>query len=699
MTTTTQVTFNVRRDNPKLGADLARAVKLGDVFGWQEVETAAIQNAIKSLHEVDTYWPGGSANAVPISWRRDTWTLLGKGHEKTTDGVAGVTPDRWITWVVLKHIATGLVLVRFNTQVLSSAWSTHKTKYRQGEWLKHVAALKRLTLAQSALRTRLVVGGGDINRHRHHYLGEAVVYDVPKTGGTHGKALYDYLTHIADPRITTSKVVVHRGFASDHEALAVTYTLDPTPVVKAPPRPKPKPVAAVINWLTKVTLGKDSSGRPLVVDRRTLAKLRVAEKALGFKFTIVQGSYRGNGGAEASAGTHDMGGVIDLRVWNLPASITPAEAVLALRKAGLIAWHRTKADGFDPHIHCIDYGNPRLAPSAARQVVAWEHGKNGLKNNRADTGPRVAIPKRVPTAKTVVAAVKAWRVGIDGVDISHHQSHKIDWAAAKRAGVKFAYLKATEGETVHDDFYARRRTECAKAGIVIGAYHFARPNKSGRDGTAEAKMFLKWAKVKPGDMLPVLDLEDNGGLGRAALTKWVGDFWGEVIRQTGQVGITYTSKNFPLNNAFGSLLWVPRYNNAMRLPGLPAPWKTWTIWQFSNGQDGIPRTVPGIGPCDINTLNRGVVLADLRLKPKGSATRTTPTPPVQRPVVVVKPTPNITAALDPRATPAEVKAALHLVSERGDTPVVRSTAVEGIGALKTLDRVKTVLAANERKAA
>ena len=145
-----------------------------------------------------------------------------------------------------------------------------------------------------------------------------------------------------------------------------------------------------------INLGQDTSGRPLVVDDRTLAKLRLAEERLGFTFTIVQGSYRGGEGAAASAGTHDDGGVIDLRTWNLPAHITPWQALVELRRAGLIAWYRTSAQGFDPHIHAVDYGNPSLHPSAAAQVRAWAMGKNGLANNGPDDGPKVPIPKAPP---------------------------------------------------------------------------------------------------------------------------------------------------------------------------------------------------------------------------------------------------------------------------------------------------------------
>lgn len=159
--------------------------------------------------------------------------------------------------------------------------------------------------------------------------------------------------------------------------------------------------------MARINLGRDTSGRPLVIDTRTRDKLRTAEAALGFEFTIVQGSYRAGSGAAASAGTHDGGGVIDLRTWNLPASISPHEAVGALRRAGFIAWYRHRGQGFDPHIHAIDYGNPWLHHSAAAQVRMWEQGFNGLASWGRDDHPVRNIPKAVP-AKRKAPKPKDW---------------------------------------------------------------------------------------------------------------------------------------------------------------------------------------------------------------------------------------------------------------------------------------------------
>lgn len=192
-------------------------------------------------------------------------------------------------------------------------------------------------------------------------------------------------------------------------------------------------------------------------------------------------------------------------------------------------------------------------------------------------------------------------VSVSGVDISHWQNGTIDYAKAKKAGVKWLYHKATEGTTYKDPNYAKRRAEAKANGLPFGAYHFARP-KIG-SATAEAKWFVKNASPKAGDMIPMLDLEVNDTkMTKAQLTGWVGNFLAELNKHKLKA-VIYTP--FDLNKSFGCLLWVARYNDSMIPPKVPEPWKTWDIWQFSNGELGKPDTIPGIGKCDINTARTG----------------------------------------------------------------------------------------------
>ena len=142
----------------------------------------------------------------------------------------------------------------------------------------------------------------------------------------------------------------------------------------------------------RISLGKDSSGRDCVVNRRTKQMLDAAETELGAPLTVVQGSYRAGSGAAASAATHDGGGVVDIRTWDLPArGLNVGDVVRELREVGFAAWYRTKAQGFDPHIHAVAIGDKQLHPSAAAQVTAYRKGRNGLASNGPDDGPKVSF--------------------------------------------------------------------------------------------------------------------------------------------------------------------------------------------------------------------------------------------------------------------------------------------------------------------
>lgn len=183
---------------------------------------------------------------------------------------------------------------------------------------------------------------------------------------------------------------------------------------------------------------------------------------------------------------------------------------------------------------------------------------------------------------------------VDGVDISHHQDQVIGWDALKKAGVDWLCHKATEGTSLRDSNYMRRRTEAKKNGMPFGAYHFARADKG--DASAEARFFLGFAQPQPGDFAPTLDLETTEGLSMAQLDEWAVQ-WGKIVKDAvkGPIAL-YTPYNLPRAQELFDVIWRPRYNDDNRPPAL-----AYDIWQFSNGQLGVPDSVPGLGRVDLNT--------------------------------------------------------------------------------------------------
>lgn len=121
------------------------------------------------------------------------------------------------------------------------------------------------------------------------------------------------------------------------------------------------------------------------MDKMSVAAFEHWQDILGESLSITQGSYNA-GGVSASAGTHDGGGVIDIKI---PTGATWQATVLAGRYAGWCAWYRSEAEGPWPaHIHAVLRGNDKLSSGAARQVEDYKKGLNGLANHNEDTQPR-----------------------------------------------------------------------------------------------------------------------------------------------------------------------------------------------------------------------------------------------------------------------------------------------------------------------
>lgn len=157
------------------------------------------------------------------------------------------------------------------------------------------------------------------------------------------------------------------------------------------------------------------------MDARTRDMLLEARRLCVAPLFITQGSYN-KGGVAASAGTHDGGGVIDVRATNLN-SAQRKEAVLDLRRVGFAAWLRTPAQSNWPyHIHAVAVGCPDLSRGAQYQVDEYRRGKNGLASRGADDGPRTYVgvtwesylaAKAKAEALQKALDVKGWRTPKD----------------------------------------------------------------------------------------------------------------------------------------------------------------------------------------------------------------------------------------------------------------------------------------------
>jgi GH25 family lysozyme M1 (1,4-beta-N-acetylmuramidase) len=205
---------------------------------------------------------------------------------------------------------------------------------------------------------------------------------------------------------------------------------------------------------------------------------------------------------------------------------------------------------------------------------------------------------------------------LDGVDTSHHQAGKIDLRAAQADGVRFWYVKATEGSVARDKTYRRRVRQARRAGLPVGAYHFARGDRA--DAEEEARHFLKHADIRAGDMLPMLDVEGLQDVARPELTAWTRQWVDTVRARLARHGLAATPiiyTPYDLDDDFGAQVWVARYSNDFRAPVIPEPWTKAAIWQHSNGRFGPIKNVPGFGPVNVNALHPDIPLSSLVVVP------------------------------------------------------------------------------------
>ena len=99
---------------------------------------------------------------------------------------------------------------------------------------------------------------------------------------------------------------------------------------------------------------------------------------------------------------------------------------------------------------------------------------------------------------------------IHGIDISHYQE-EIDWdklqgATIGRCPIRFVMIKATEGSTKVDKYFKKNFDNAREYGFIRGAYHFWSNKSTARE---QAQFFLNKVHLEPGDLPPVLDVENK----------------------------------------------------------------------------------------------------------------------------------------------------------------------------------------------
>ena len=186
-----------------------------------------------------------------------------------------------------------------------------------------------------------------------------------------------------------------------------------------------------------------------------------------------------------------------------------------------------------------------------------------------------------------------------GIDISRHQGI-IDWEKLKsehspEAPISFVYIKASEGSDFKDSKFAENFKNARKHGFARGAYHYFSTTSS---GATQANLFINTVKLQPGDLPPVLDIEEKPKNKKKYIEE--AKIWLKKIEEHyGVKPIIYASSKYkkkylddPFFKEYPS--WVAHYYIPRLTEG-----EEWLMWQCSDL--GV---IPGIKEkVDINIFN------------------------------------------------------------------------------------------------
>jgi len=171
---------------------------------------------------------------------------------------------------------------------------------------------------------------------------------------------------------------------------------------------------------------------------------------------------------------------------------------------------------------------------------------------------------------------------IHGIDVSKYQG-TINWESVKQMKVNdvqisFAFIKATEGLGNEDAQFDRNWKKIKSAGIIRGAYHFFLATKSGK---AQAENFINSVTLLPGDLPPVLDIEQAYGVPPEKLRERAREWLQTIQAYYGMPPIVYTNvdfyKHYLKDDFDGYFLWVAHYLQ----PVQPRIYRPWSFWQHN----------------------------------------------------------------------------------------------------------------------
>jgi len=221
---------------------------------------------------------------------------------------------------------------------------------------------------------------------------------------------------------------------------------------------------------------------------------------------------------------------------------------------------------------------------------------NRFTPKRAQLARWIVVVGMVFLSGRLAAPAFAQRVfGVDTADVANSNAptqamwnNAFNDADGDGVAYKFAFVRALYGfGSDADTQFTTNISRATTAGMLVGSYHFVTPTTT--DGATEASNYVAKAGMymKPGYLLPVLDLESGNNLSTAALTQWCLDYINTIHSAIGAYPIVYTNSSYNNDEVTAALAfsnisssphtgpltyqWLARPGSASLATGQPQP--------------------------------------------------------------------------------------------------------------------------------
>ena len=214
---------------------------------------------------------------------------------------------------------------------------------------------------------------------------------------------------------------------------------------------------------------------------------------------------------------------------------------------------------------------------------------------------RRALASLSLAAGAALCAGPAYGQRIKGLDTSSAANGSAPsqalWNTAYAQGFEFAWVRSSRGGTsdatrLDDLQFYDNITRATTAGMLVGSYHFARPDAiATHTATDDANHYLERAGMymKPGYLLPVFDLEDGDvEHSTTSLANWGIEFINRIQAVAGVVPIVYSNANYATNEVAATIAW----HNVDANPATPHTDQRTHHWLARPGSNGLTGEPP-----------------------------------------------------------------------------------------------------------